>query len=180
MKARPCLLSLNDSTVGPAKWVALGIDVLSRLSISEYLTYSFLVHAKTPPSKPSLSIPDYFSSHSDLQTSYRPRDRLSPPPLLCRAPTKLERPADRFIAYLATHAPLDKNGRAPRHEERRERWKTNDIVRMIGERFPKLSGYKIKTNAIEMRLALLDQAGDNDYFKMGYKTYEREEWGRGI
>ncbi|TVY85747.1 hypothetical protein LAWI1_G008570, partial [Lachnellula willkommii] len=87
---------------------------------------------------------------------------------------------DRFIAYLATHAPLDKNGRAPRHEERRERWKTNDIVRMIGERFPKLSGYKIKANAIEMRLALLDQAGDNDYFKMGYKTYEREEWGRGI
>ena len=31
-----------------------------------------------------------------------------------------------------------------------------------------------------MRLALLDQAGDNDYFKMGYKKYEREEWGKGI
>ncbi|TVY23868.1 hypothetical protein LHYA1_G006165 [Lachnellula hyalina] len=87
---------------------------------------------------------------------------------------------DRFIAYLATHAPLDRNGRAPRYEERRERWKTNDIVRLIGERFPKLNGHKIKATAIEMRLALLDQAGDNDYFKMGYKKYEREEWGKGI
>jgi len=33
---------------------------------------------------------------------------------------------------------------------------------------------------IEKRLALLDEAGDNDYFKMGYRAYEFEEWGRGI
>jgi hypothetical protein len=31
-----------------------------------------------------------------------------------------------------------------------------------------------------MRLEMLDQAGDNDYFKMGYRAYEKEEWGRGI
>jgi hypothetical protein len=45
---------------------------------------------------------------------------------------------DRFIAYLATHAPLDKNGKVPRHEERRERWETEDIVRLVEERFPRL------------------------------------------
>lgn len=33
---------------------------------------------------------------------------------------------------------------------------------------------------IEKRLALLDEAGDNDYFKMRYGAYKFEEWGRGI
>ena len=45
---------------------------------------------------------------------------------------------DRFIAYLATHAPLEKNGKIPRHEERRERWRTEDIARLVMERFPEL------------------------------------------
>lgn len=48
---------------------------------------------------------------------------------------------DRFIAYLATHAPLDKNGKIPRHEERRERWMTEDIARLVMERFPSLGCY---------------------------------------
>jgi hypothetical protein len=48
---------------------------------------------------------------------------------------------DRFIAYLATHAPLDKNGKIPRYEERRERWTTEDIARLVMERFPSLGCY---------------------------------------
>jgi len=32
---------------------------------------------------------------------------------------------------------------------------------------------------IDSRLALLDQA-DNDYFKIPYGAYAREEWGRDI
>ena len=31
-----------------------------------------------------------------------------------------------------------------------------------------------------MRLALLDQAGDNDYFDIRYGAYGSEDWGRGI
>lgn len=38
----------------------------------------------------------------------------------------------------------------------------------------------IRPNAIEMRLLLLDEAGDNDYFQMKYGAYKSEEWGRGI
>ncbi|TVY68739.1 hypothetical protein LSUE1_G005876, partial [Lachnellula suecica] len=87
---------------------------------------------------------------------------------------------DRFIAYLATHAPLDRNGKPPRHEERKERWRTSEIVKLLGQRFPRLAGSKIKATTVETRLALLDQAGDNDYFKMAYRAYEREEWGKGI
>ncbi|CZR53967.1 uncharacterized protein PAC_03850 [Phialocephala subalpina] len=88
---------------------------------------------------------------------------------------------DRFIAYCATHAPLDKGGRVPRGEERRERWATGDIVRELGVRFPRLGeGGKIKPSMIEKRLTLLDQAGDNDYFKRSYGAYTYEEWGRGI
>ncbi|KAF8864290.1 hypothetical protein BDZ45DRAFT_685089 [Acephala macrosclerotiorum] len=86
---------------------------------------------------------------------------------------------DRFIAYLATHAPLDKNGKIPRHEEKKERWRTEDIAREAVERFPKLGGH-IKPSSIEKRLILLDQAGDNDYFKKSYGAYTYEEWGRGI
>lgn len=39
---------------------------------------------------------------------------------------------------------------------------------------------QIKVGMIENRLALLDQAGDNDYFKMPYGAYRHEPWGRGI
>jgi hypothetical protein len=46
---------------------------------------------------------------------------------------------DRFITYLATHAPLTENGKIPAREELRERWKTSDIARMVRERFPCLS-----------------------------------------
>ncbi|KAE9372185.1 hypothetical protein N431DRAFT_439293 [Stipitochalara longipes BDJ] len=87
---------------------------------------------------------------------------------------------DRFIAYLATHAPLDKNGEVPRQEEKREQWTNEDIARLVMERFPEIGRYyHIKVNMIENRLALLDQA-DNDYFKIPYGAYAFEEWGRGI
>ncbi|KUJ08462.1 uncharacterized protein LY89DRAFT_330822 [Mollisia scopiformis] len=86
---------------------------------------------------------------------------------------------DQFIAYMATHAPLDKNGNIPRHEEKKERWKTADIAQELVVRFPRLGGH-IKPSVIEKRLILLDQAGDNDYFKMPYSAYAYEEWGRGI
>jgi hypothetical protein len=39
---------------------------------------------------------------------------------------------------------------------------------------------QIKTSMIEKRLALLDLAGDNDYFCIPYGAYMCEEWGRGI
>ncbi|KAI9048120.1 hypothetical protein LZ554_007915 [Drepanopeziza brunnea f. sp. 'monogermtubi'] len=86
---------------------------------------------------------------------------------------------DRFIAYLATHAPLDKNGKVQRKEESRERWKIEDISRLVMDRFEELDGC-IKIGMIENRLALLDQAGDNDYFKMPYGAYKYEKWGRGV
>ncbi|KAH8794512.1 hypothetical protein F5882DRAFT_288605, partial [Hyaloscypha sp. PMI_1271] len=87
---------------------------------------------------------------------------------------------DRFIAYLATHAPLDRNGNVPRQEENRERWKSEEIARLVMERFPEIGRYyQIKVSMIEKRLALLDQA-ENDYFKMPYGAYASEEWGRGI
>ncbi|KAH7413185.1 hypothetical protein BKA64DRAFT_740907 [Cadophora sp. MPI-SDFR-AT-0126] len=126
---------------------------------------------------------------------------------------------DRFIAYLATHAPLDKTGRVQRKEESRERWRNEDIARLVMERFGELSGclgtekwdlkavnvgfksprlslsstidvselvgsrrrtkHQIKVCMIENRLALLDQAGDNDYFKMPYGAYKYEKWGWG-
>jgi hypothetical protein len=38
----------------------------------------------------------------------------------------------------------------------------------------------IKVPMIENRLTLLDQAGDNNYFKMPYGAYKDEEWGTGI
>lgn len=46
---------------------------------------------------------------------------------------------DRFIAYLATHAPLTKDGKVPAREELRERWRTADIARLLRERFPGLA-----------------------------------------
>lgn len=47
---------------------------------------------------------------------------------------------DRFIAYLATHAPLEKNGRIQRREENRERWRSEDIAMLVMERFEELDG----------------------------------------
>jgi hypothetical protein len=52
---------------------------------------------------------------------------------------------DRFIAYLATHAPLDKNGKIPRHEERRERWRSEDIAKLVMERFPEVGRYYVSS-----------------------------------
>tara|TARA_R110002060_G_scaffold35849_2_gene46751 strand:- start:532 stop:666 length:135 start_codon:yes stop_codon:yes gene_type:complete len=43
-----------------------------------------------------------------------------------------------------------------------------------------LMDFKIKACMIENRLALLDQAGDNDYFKMPYGAYKYEKWGWGV
>ncbi len=43
-----------------------------------------------------------------------------------------------------------------------------------------MSVEQIKPSVIEKRLILLDQAGDNDYFKIPYGAYTYEEWGRGI
>jgi hypothetical protein len=31
-----------------------------------------------------------------------------------------------------------------------------------------------------MRLELLDESGNNDYFKIPYGAYKFEEWGKGI
>lgn len=39
---------------------------------------------------------------------------------------------------------------------------------------------QIKPSLIEKRLDHLDEAGDNDYFKVPYGAYSREEWGSGI
>ncbi|KAI6715572.1 hypothetical protein JHW43_001925 [Diplocarpon mali] len=86
---------------------------------------------------------------------------------------------DRFIAYLATHAPLDNNGEIQGKEESRERWGSEDIAILVMDRFGELDG-PIKTSMIENRLALLDQAGDNDYFKMPYGAYKYERWGSGV
>ncbi|KAH6717852.1 hypothetical protein BKA61DRAFT_293115 [Leptodontidium sp. MPI-SDFR-AT-0119] len=86
---------------------------------------------------------------------------------------------DKFIAYLATHAPLDKSGKVQRKEESRERWRNEDIARLVMERFKELDGC-IKVCMIENRLLLLDEAGDNDYFKMPYGAYKYERWGRGV
>ncbi|KAN0110341.1 hypothetical protein V8E51_006728 [Hyaloscypha variabilis] len=87
---------------------------------------------------------------------------------------------DRFIAYLATHAPLDRNGRVPYQEERRERWSNRDIAQLVMDRFPEIGRYyHIKVKMIENRLALLDRL-DNEYFKMPYGAYAMEGWGRGI
>ncbi|KAF4629635.1 hypothetical protein G7Y89_g8513 [Cudoniella acicularis] len=86
---------------------------------------------------------------------------------------------DKFIAYLATHAPLDKKGRVPRHEETQERWKSEDIVGLLKERFDCLRNADIRPSAIEMRLALLD-AGDNGYFQSPYGIFKDEKWGHGI
>lgn len=47
---------------------------------------------------------------------------------------------DRFIAYLATHAPLDRTGKVQRREESRERWRNDDITRLVMERFGELDG----------------------------------------
>lgn len=43
-----------------------------------------------------------------------------------------------------------------------------------------LTGTQIKVCMIENRLLLLDEAGDNDYFKMPYGAYKYERWGRGV
>ncbi|TAQ85155.1 hypothetical protein B7494_g6529 [Chlorociboria aeruginascens] len=86
---------------------------------------------------------------------------------------------DRFIAYLATHAPLDKNGKVPVDEEFRERYKAHDIARLVMETFPGLGSHRLKASVIETRLMLLDQA-DNDYFRLPYGVYTSWEWGRGI
>jgi hypothetical protein len=53
---------------------------------------------------------------------------------------------DRFIAYLATHAPLDKNGKVPRQEEKMERWKSEDIARLVMERFPEIGRYYVSNS----------------------------------
>jgi hypothetical protein len=63
---------------------------------------------------------------------------------------------DRFIAYLATHAPLDKNGKIPRHEEKRERWKSEDIARLVMERFPEIGTYYVSVFLILRMLAFGD------------------------
>ncbi|KAG9243153.1 hypothetical protein BJ878DRAFT_568707 [Calycina marina] len=84
---------------------------------------------------------------------------------------------DRFIAYLATHAPLTENGKIPKREEFHN---TIEIVTMVRERFPRLGGQRLRSDAVEKRLILLDQAGDNDYFDIRYGAYSSYEWGQGI
>lgn len=112
-----------------------------------------------PPSSSLFSLPSLlalsqrpFSPQSSAHSAPEPRQtnytRPIGPELVCsRHPSCSGLPEDwtyihdRFIAYLATHAPLDKNGKIPRHEERRERWTTEDIARLVMERFPSLGCY---------------------------------------
>ncbi|KAG9231015.1 hypothetical protein BJ875DRAFT_430572 [Amylocarpus encephaloides] len=85
---------------------------------------------------------------------------------------------DRFIAYLATHAPLDMYGGVPEFEEKRE-WSAAEMSRMVIVRFTSLEGFLIKSTAIDKRLQLLDESG-NDYFQIEYGAYRFEEWGHDI
>ena len=69
---------------------------------------------------------------------------------------------DRFIAYLATHAPLTKEGLVPPAEELRERWRTAEIVRLLGERFAELKdvvSFLSSFNALEFVAAGLSEKG---------------------
>lgn len=48
---------------------------------------------------------------------------------------------DRFIAYLWSHCPLDRNGQVPRSEEKRDRWTSVEIATLVMERFPNLDSH---------------------------------------
>ncbi|KAL3418670.1 hypothetical protein PVAG01_10386 [Phlyctema vagabunda] len=99
---------------------------------------------------------------------------------------------DRFIAYLATHAPLV-NGKIPHDEISCERYSLEHIAKLCRERFPKFKHYvslaeavgyrivfgRISVASIENRLAILD-LGENNYFKAPYGCYRHEPWGEGI
>ncbi|KAK0122163.1 hypothetical protein ONS95_010423 [Cadophora gregata] len=56
-------------------------------------------------------------------------------------PPQLATVHDTTIAYLATHAPLDKSGKVQRKEEIEERWRDESISCFIMERFAELHGY---------------------------------------
>ncbi|EPE36303.1 hypothetical protein GLAREA_05641 [Glarea lozoyensis ATCC 20868] len=86
---------------------------------------------------------------------------------------------DRFIAYLSTHAPLDHQGKVPANEASRERWSVEDITKIVGERF-ELGGIPLRAAAVELRLRLLDESGDNDFFQKRYGAYRGEKWGWGV
>lgn len=52
---------------------------------------------------------------------------------------------DRFIAYLATHAPLDEHGKVQMEEEAKERWNMEDIAQLVRERFGKELGVYVSS-----------------------------------
>ncbi|KAH8820508.1 hypothetical protein F5884DRAFT_52352 [Xylogone sp. PMI_703] len=86
---------------------------------------------------------------------------------------------DRFIAYLATHAPLDRYGNIPDAGDYVEHFTSAEIAQMVRERFPQLDPLRIRTQFIESRLHILDRA-DNDYFRQPYGAYKSRSWGYGI
>ncbi|KAI9742427.1 MAG: hypothetical protein M1818_003961 [Claussenomyces sp. TS43310] len=84
---------------------------------------------------------------------------------------------DRFIAYLATHAPLDRRG-SPENQAP-EFHSNHQIAIMVRLKFPGFRCFKIAEWAIEKRLDILELL-DNDYFSRPYHAYEEEEWGYDI
>ncbi|PQE22815.1 hypothetical protein CJF30_00008384 [Rutstroemia sp. NJR-2017a BBW] len=96
----------------------------------------------------------------------------------CGLPHSWSQKHDRFIAYLATHAPLV-NGKIPSHEMCKPRYTTEAISSMLLARFPELSRGRIKVDIIERRLLLLDYC-ENDFFRVEYGAYGDFEWGQGI
>ncbi|KAM3084271.1 hypothetical protein ACMFMF_001628 [Clarireedia jacksonii] len=96
----------------------------------------------------------------------------------CGLPHAWSQKHDRFIAYLATHAPLV-DGKIPSHEMCKPRYTTENISSMLLARFPELSRGRIKVDVIERRLLLLDYC-ENDFFRVEYGAYGDFEWGYGI
>lgn len=89
----------------------------------------------SPPISFSRNQPSHYSrsSHDSELVSIRQPSCVGLPPVWNAV-------HDRFIAYLATHAPLDRFGRVPRGEEGRERWRVANIVELLGGRFVELRG----------------------------------------
>lgn len=105
--------------------------------------------SSTPSSGPPNADNKITHQNSSNSTTYaRPLGHelvCSKHPSCSKLPPSWNQIHDRFIAYLSTHAPLDRNGDIPRNEERRECWKSEDIARLVMERFPEIGRYYVST-----------------------------------